>query len=115
MNFVLTQLHENYIQMTLNQVVKISSPEENASIIVIRDEIIPIENINDALYKYIWRHIESRSQVDYYKLHSKQDALYDFYWLENYKNALEALQQHVSEIVSAKGLFYTSNRLTPLM
>lgn len=43
--FVLAQLYEDYIQLTLNQVVTEPSLEEEQEAIIIDDRIIPIQNI----------------------------------------------------------------------
>lgn len=37
-------IHEDYIQVTLNQVVRLEAPEVEAAAIIIQDSIIGIEN-----------------------------------------------------------------------
>lgn len=55
--YVLSQLHATYIQITLKQVVKIASNEEEVAAITIQNETIPINDIYEELLKNIWRHI----------------------------------------------------------
>jgi hypothetical protein len=47
--YVLAQIHRNYIQLTLNQVVKVSADNDEATEIIIRDKLIPIEDIDGSL------------------------------------------------------------------
>lgn len=101
--FVLAQLHENYIQLTLNQVVKTSSIKENASAIIIQDEIIQIENVNENMCKHVWNHIESSDEIHYCTSHEgKKDA--PMYLSQNYGYILEKLKEYISEVVST-GIF----------
>lgn len=56
--FVLAQLHEDYIQLTLNQVVTESnSNEQNQESIIIHDKSIQIPNIYDSLCLNMWNNI----------------------------------------------------------
>ncbi|GAA5799294.1 hypothetical protein HPULCUR_004705 [Helicostylum pulchrum] len=52
--FLLANIHENYIQFTLNKVVVVGDSEIEASSIVIKDKIISIENIYDSLCMNVW-------------------------------------------------------------
>lgn len=105
--FVMAQLHENYIQFTLHQVIKTLPTEENAATIIVRDKIIPIENVNDTLCKNIWNHIKSTKKIVCCTSHSdSKDTACDIFSLQNYINVLAQLRQYLSEIVSTNLLFY---------
>ncbi|KAG2236863.1 hypothetical protein INT48_002676 [Thamnidium elegans] len=76
--FILTQLHENYIQLTLNQVVKASSLEEGdideEKTIIIQDETIPIQNIYNSLCVNTWNHlIENNNLIRLCNVHKERD------------------------------------------
>lgn len=65
--FILTQLSENYIQLTLNQVVKASILGEEdideEKTIVIQDETIPIQNFYNSLCVNAWNHIVENNDL----------------------------------------------------
>lgn len=65
--FILTQLSENYIQLTLNQVVEASSPGEEdideEKTIVIQDETIPIQNFYNSLCVNAWNNIVENNDL----------------------------------------------------
>ncbi|GAA5807753.1 hypothetical protein MFLAVUS_001130 [Mucor flavus] len=60
--FVLAQLHEDYIQLTLNRVVTNCSVEEKESV-VMQEEIIPIKNIYKSLCINMWENIVEESSL----------------------------------------------------
>lgn len=98
--YVLAQLHTTHIQISLNQVVKTSSFKENATSIVVQDEIVLIENINETLSKNIWRQIKINDQVNYCILHKKENGLHKSFLFKDYNNVSKILKQHVTKIVS---------------
>lgn len=99
--FVVAHLHQTYIQVTLHQVVKTSSAEENTSAIIVKDEIIPIENVNDTLCKHVWDRSKSMGEGDYCTSHKDEENIFsDVYTLKNYCNFLERLKLHIFKTVS---------------
>lgn len=55
--FLLAQVHEEYLQLTLNQVVAgTEEVAENEESIIVQEEIVPIQNIYDTLCLDIWDH-----------------------------------------------------------
>jgi hypothetical protein len=73
--FVLARLHEDYIKLTLNQVVTdYDLDNEDQEAIVIQDEIIPMRNIYDVLCFHMWNNlIEDRSLIQLCDKHKKVD------------------------------------------
>ncbi|GAA5795611.1 hypothetical protein HPULCUR_000972 [Helicostylum pulchrum] len=62
--FVLAQLHEDYIQLTLNRVVTDWNTEEKEQeTVVIQEEIIPITNIYKSLCTNMWEDIVEESSL----------------------------------------------------
>lgn len=99
--FLLAQLHETYIQLTLNQVVKTSSPEEDAYAIIVQEDIIQIENVNDTLCKTFWNYIKSNNLINRCTSHKdKEDLHCDVYSIKNYTSVLTNLKKYLIEIVS---------------
>lgn len=79
--FVLSQLHATYLQLTLKQVVKIASDEEDVAAITIQDKIIRIENIYDILPKNVWKYMIANKEImNNCPSHNKR-----FLSLENYR------------------------------
>lgn len=99
--FVVAQLHERYIQLTLHHVVKTSANESYPSSIIVQDEMIPIENVNDALCKTIWNNVRTYSRINYCTTHKNAlENPYDYYSIKNYKYVLKNIRKHATEIVS---------------
>lgn len=93
--FVLSQLHATYIQITLKQVVKIASNEEEVAAITIQDETIPINDIYEELLKNIWRHtILNEGLVINCPLHCE-----NFTILSNYKEFKKRMKVHMEKTV----------------
>ncbi|KAI8068756.1 hypothetical protein BDF21DRAFT_425466 [Thamnidium elegans] len=61
--FVLAQLHEEHIQLTLHQVVTDSSLEGQLEAIIFHDEIIYIRNIYDDLCLNMWNNFIQNNQL----------------------------------------------------
>ncbi|KAI8056478.1 hypothetical protein BDF21DRAFT_430903 [Thamnidium elegans] len=98
--FVLAQLHEEHIQLTLNQVVEISDQGEEASTIILQDEIIPIRNIYDSLFRYTWNNIitDGNSLIQVCNTHN-EDSNYEcqqLYSLENKTKFANTLKKFIS-------------------
>jgi hypothetical protein len=113
--FVQAYLNEDYIQLTLYQVVKIApfdeeKEEEEATAIMIRDRIIPIENIYDSLYKKIWNNMTlgdndgfvnccklNKSHIDD-NLALPQEPSFDSS-LKSYTNTIPKLKNFICEVI----------------
>lgn len=61
--FILAQLHEDYVQLTLYQVVAESSPEEQMEAIIFHDEIFYTQNIYDDLCSNMWNNVNQNNQL----------------------------------------------------
>lgn len=98
--FVLAQLHENYIQLTLNQVVTTSSSEQEESI-VLKDKIVTIQNIYDSLCIYVWIYITEHSQsIQLCEIHVASSEFIQLFSLNTKTQFLSNLRQFISENVS---------------
>lgn len=56
-HYVLAQLRDDYLQLTLNQVIESTSLEGKSSAIIVSDKIIPTPNIHDSLCMNLWDQI----------------------------------------------------------
>lgn len=99
--FIVSQVQSTYIHVSLNQVVKVASTEEDISAIVVKDKFITFKNANDILCETIWNHFTSTGIIDYCTLH-KDDHKIDcnFFKSKDYYHALENLKYHILETVS---------------
>ncbi|GAA5809196.1 hypothetical protein MFLAVUS_002601 [Mucor flavus] len=59
--FVLAQLHEDHIQLTLNLTVTFPDSKGEQESIIVEDKIIPIKNIYDSFCLNVWRNLEENS------------------------------------------------------
>lgn len=99
----MAQLYQNHIQVALHQVVKLSSPEENVSTIIVKDKLVHINNVHDTLCQNIWSHFRLNDEISYCASYKEMEGeSCGLYSVPNYKYVLEKLKQHVSEIVSRK-------------
>lgn len=97
--FVVAQIHPKHIQLTLHQVVKLSSFEKNTATIIIQDEIIQIEDVFDALCKNIWITMLSGIHVNYCSIHENEgNETHGF----RYKDGYQKLKLCIIEMVSDK-------------
>ncbi|KAG2209182.1 hypothetical protein INT47_005474 [Mucor saturninus] len=113
-HYVLAQLSTDYIQISLHQVVKISSPKESAAAVVIQDEIIQIEDVCDALSRHVWRCIESGNQIEYCSLHNKTGS-HKTFSPRNYSNVLMLLKQHTIKTLSSNFKISSMDDKTKIM
>lgn len=98
--FVVVQTYPTHIQLTLHQVVKISSSKENSATIIIQDQIIQIEDVYDTLCKKIWANMSLNGHIEYCNTHKDiPSALYDFGLLQNYSNIYQKLKSCVVKLV----------------
>ncbi|KAI8047311.1 hypothetical protein BDF21DRAFT_209923 [Thamnidium elegans] len=106
--FVVAQLHEDYVQLTLNQVVTESgSDHEDQETIVIQEEIIPIPNIYDALCFNMWSNITEDSSLiklcDTHKGYNDNELL-DIFSLKNQAEFANNLKEYISTEILNKNL-----------
>lgn len=84
---MLAQLHDSYIQLTLNKVVtEFSSSEEDRESIIIHDRIIHIPNIYTSLCLNMWSNIvEDRSLIKLCDIHQEYSGndLLEIFSLQN--------------------------------
>ncbi|GAA5800186.1 hypothetical protein HPULCUR_005611 [Helicostylum pulchrum] len=94
--FVLAQIHEGHIQLTLNQTVTDPDWKGEQESIIVEDEIVPIENIYDSFCLNVWRNIVENSDsiqlcdehTDGTSLKTKKEfeVIFMQYILENVRN-----------------------------
>ncbi|KAG2228887.1 hypothetical protein INT48_007052 [Thamnidium elegans] len=106
--FVVAQLHKDYVQLTLNQVVTESGPDhEDQETIVIKEEIIHIPNIYDSLCFNMWSNITENSSLiqlcDTHKGHSDSELL-DIFSLENQAEFINNLKEYIFKDILNKDL-----------
>lgn len=102
--YVLSQIRENNIQLTLFQVVQTTVIEEEAAAISLQNEIIPIENIYNSMCKYLWRQAGSdQSLIQTCDLH--RDNILS---LKNYKSFLARIKFYILRKVKFYSTYYTS-------
>ncbi|KAI7889097.1 uncharacterized protein EV154DRAFT_515796 [Mucor mucedo] len=88
--FVVAQVHSDHIQLTLHQVVKLATSEENAATIIVDDEIIHMEDVHDTLHKKIWKTLISSNIFDCCSMHETEGSgLHNLNLLRVYKNAYQ--------------------------
>ncbi|KAI8065964.1 hypothetical protein BDF21DRAFT_114766 [Thamnidium elegans] len=104
--FVLAQLHESYIYLTLNQVVtKSGLDEEDQEAIIIQDEVIHIPHIYGSLSLSMWYNIiKDTSLIQLCDIHSKKCGfeLQDIFCLENQIEFTRDLEQYISKNILAE-------------
>lgn len=66
--FLVAQIYPAHIQLTLHQVVRISS----ADTIIVEDEIIQIEDVYDTMCNSIWINMKNNGYVNYCDRHKNQ-------------------------------------------
>lgn len=99
--FVVAQTYPTHIQLTLHQVVRLSSPQKDAATIIIQDEIIHIEDVYDTLCKRVWANMLFSGHVEYCTKHKdERDTLYDFGSFQNYSNIRHKLKLCITKLVS---------------
>ncbi|KAI9262968.1 hypothetical protein EDC94DRAFT_584385 [Helicostylum pulchrum] len=74
--FLLCQLHEVYVQLTLNQVVTApSSEEQEHKSIIVQEEIVAIPNIYDSLCTSMWQNlVQDSSLIELCEMHKTSDG-----------------------------------------
>ncbi|KAI8047202.1 hypothetical protein BDF21DRAFT_457392 [Thamnidium elegans] len=106
--FVVAQLHEDYVQLTLNQVVTESgSDHEDQETIVIQEEIIPIPNIYDSLCFNMWSNIiEDSSLIQLCDTHKgyNDNELLNIFSFENQAEFANNLKEYISKEIFNKNV-----------
>jgi hypothetical protein len=129
--YVQAQLYDDYIQLTLHQVVKIATAkEEEASTIIVQDRITSIEDIYDSLCRCILENIESDdADIDLVRLcevHLENNTQVPFQQgnscslkcctecLENLKKRLREVIVRIMSIIDYAYCFLFKRRLTAI-
>jgi hypothetical protein len=104
--FVIAQLYEDYVQLTLNQVVTESNnlDDEYQESIILQDEIIPIRNIYDDFCFYMWNNItKDKSLIQLCDIHKgyNSDELLEIFSLGSQMEFIRSFRQHISKNVSS--------------
>ncbi|KAI9273790.1 hypothetical protein EDC94DRAFT_689813 [Helicostylum pulchrum] len=105
--FVVAQLYEDHVQLTLNQVVTESSLEnEYQEAIIIQEEMIPIPNIYKSLCFNMWNIIEESSLVQLCNIHEGLDdnELLEILTLENQAEFTNNLKEYISKNILNESL-----------
>ncbi|KAI9247394.1 hypothetical protein EDC94DRAFT_653046 [Helicostylum pulchrum] len=106
--FVVAQLYENHVQLTLNQIV--TQPDldnEDQEAVIIQEEMIPIPNIYDTLCCNMWNNITEDSSLiqlcDTRKGYNDYELL-EIFTLENQAEFTNNLKEHISKNILNKTL-----------
>ncbi|KAI7876157.1 uncharacterized protein EV154DRAFT_68438 [Mucor mucedo] len=106
--FVVSQLHQTYIQLTLHQVVIVSEDETSSTTIIVEDKIIQIEDVYDTLCKTTWgSKIYPTSYIDYCTAH--EDSMHILRNLESlfsYDRYCQEVKLAVPELVHFNKTMY---------
>ncbi|KAI9362633.1 hypothetical protein BD770DRAFT_440586 [Pilaira anomala] len=95
--FVLAQLHENHVQLTLNQVMTDIGLEDDEAqeAIILQDKIVPIENIYKSLCISMWNNIaQNTSLVQFCHLHCGNNE--NLFALTTKNKFIELLREFIS-------------------
>lgn len=105
--FVVAQIQANYVQLTLHQVIKTATEEENACTIIVHDEIIHTDNVYESLCKNIWCHVQAdKESKDCFSHMVKGCSIHDFHLSKDYKHVISILKQHISKVVSKAANYF---------
>ncbi|GAA5808513.1 hypothetical protein MFLAVUS_001904 [Mucor flavus] len=106
--FVVAQLYENYVQLTLNQVVTEPGLEnEYQEAIIMQEEMIPIPNIYDNLCINMWSNItEDSSTIQLCDTHERYEdyELLEIFTLKNQAEFTNNLKEFISKNILNKTL-----------
>lgn len=99
--FVVAQIHPTHLQVTLHQVVKISSSKGNESTIIIKDKKFEMRNIIDLISINIWKHMRAWGKIEHSNSDTDKMCLSsNLNSLQTYNDVLKSLKLYVSECVS---------------
>ncbi|GAA5806592.1 hypothetical protein HPULCUR_012132 [Helicostylum pulchrum] len=101
--FLVCQLHEDYVQLSLHQVVTApSSEEEEQESIIVQDEILDIPNIYDTLCTSMWQNlVQDSSLVELCEMHitSDDNEILDLFSSKTKTEFFANLKNHISDNV----------------
>ncbi|KAI9263652.1 hypothetical protein EDC94DRAFT_85888 [Helicostylum pulchrum] len=101
--FLICQLHEDYVQLSLHQVVTApSSEEEEQESIIVQDEILDIPNIYDSLCTSMWQNlVQDSSLIELCKVHNTSDdnEILDLFSSKTKTELFANLKGHISDNV----------------
>ncbi|GAA5812181.1 hypothetical protein MFLAVUS_005631 [Mucor flavus] len=101
--FLLCQLHEDYVQLSLHQVVTDLTLEENEQeSIIVQDEIVAIPNIYDSLCVNMWHNlVQDRRLIELCEMHNTSDKseVLDLFSSKTKKEFFTILRVHISDNV----------------
>ncbi|KAI8078618.1 hypothetical protein BDF21DRAFT_494319 [Thamnidium elegans] len=110
--FVLAQLHKDYVQLTLNQIVVESSPQEDQESIIIRNEIIHIPNIYDSLSLSMWNKVVGGSSlIQLCDTHTnpRDKEFLDLFTIQNRKYFRANFKRYISKNILNKNYILKDN------
>ncbi|GAA5800888.1 hypothetical protein HPULCUR_006327 [Helicostylum pulchrum] len=103
--FLVCQLHEDYVQLSLHQVVTApSSEEEEQESIIVQDEILDIPNIYDSLCTRMWQNlVQDSSLIELCKAHNTSDGnnIFGLFSSKIKTEFFANLKDHISDNVRA--------------
>lgn len=78
--YLQVQFHEDYVQVTVNQVIRVALKEEEAAAIIRQDKTVSVRNVFGSLCNNIWKAIAVCSDekkenlcIDYCEVHQYTD------------------------------------------
>ncbi|KAI9252245.1 hypothetical protein EDC94DRAFT_281683 [Helicostylum pulchrum] len=106
--FLVAQLYEDYVQLTLNQVVtEAGLDHEDQEAIIVRDQTFAISNIYESLCFNMWNNIaEDNSLIHLCDAHKwcKDDELLEMFSLENQSKFMSNLTEYISNNILHKNV-----------
>ncbi|KAI9258435.1 hypothetical protein EDC94DRAFT_675763 [Helicostylum pulchrum] len=106
--FLICQLHEDYVQLSLHQVVTVpSSEEEEQESIIVQDEILDIPNIFDSLCTSMWQNlVQDSSLIELCEMHitSDDNKILDLFSSKTKTELFANLKDHISDNVLQNNL-----------
>ncbi|KAI9261335.1 hypothetical protein EDC94DRAFT_609894 [Helicostylum pulchrum] len=106
--FLVCQLHEDYVQLSLHQVVTAPcSEEEEQESIIVQDEILDIPNIYDSLCTSMWHSlVQDSSLIELCEMHitSDDNKILDLFSSKTKKELFANLKSHISDNVLQNNL-----------
>ncbi|KAI8080404.1 hypothetical protein BDF21DRAFT_31052 [Thamnidium elegans] len=114
--FVLAHLHEDYVWLTINQVVVEANSEEEQEAIILCDKVLDVPNIYEALGLTMWNSITQN--INLIKLCDKHNGSDDcvvseILSLKAKTNFIGSFKEYIKEHVSQVYLVYTFHHIVP--
>lgn len=96
----LVSINQTEINLSLYQIVKAASKDQDVSTVFIRRHSISFENTTEVLCKSIWNQIKSSEEINCCDRHnSKESKLDNLGSLYTFKTAIKNIRQRISEMV----------------